>query len=70
MSRRLSIVGGTISFVGVAILSVLSLDMVEGEGFFMQGLFSIEASAPLVEADSPIVEGDSIRAPSTENPRR
>ena len=70
MSKRLSMVGGTVSFVAVAVLSALSLDMVEGEGFFMQGLFPFEACTPAVEADSQNVEGDSIRTPSAENQRR
>jgi hypothetical protein len=70
MSQRLSMVAGTISFVAVAVLSALSLDMVEGEGFFMQGLFPVEASAPSEEAASPDVKGDSTRNPSTENPCR
>jgi hypothetical protein len=70
MSQRLSMVAGTISFVAVAVLSALSLDMVEGEGFFMQGLFTVESSAPAENADSPEVEGDSTRGPSTEKPCR
>ncbi len=70
MSRKVSMVGGTISFVAVAILSALSLDRVEGGGFFIQGLFPVEVSAPATEADSPDVEGDSTRAPSLENPCR
>jgi hypothetical protein len=70
MSQKLSIIAGTISFVMVAILSALSLDMVEGEGFFMQGLFTIESSTPAMDADSPDMEGDSTRDPTTENPCR
>mgnify|MGYP001827759880 CR=1 FL=1 len=67
MSQRFSMVAGTISFVAVAVLSALSLDMVEGRGFFMQGLLPVEAGAPALEADSPDVEGDSAQNPSREN---
>jgi len=70
MPKKFSIVGGTISFLAVALLSALSLDMVEGGGFFMQGIVPVEASAPAEEADSPVVEGNSTRDLSTENPCR
>ncbi len=67
MTRKASMVGGTVSFLAVAVLSVLSLDMVEGEGFFMQGLVPLEVSAPEPEVDSPKMVGDSTETPSTEN---
>ncbi len=38
MTQRTSLVGGFVSFVAVALLSCLSLDMVEDGGFFMQEL--------------------------------
>lgn len=59
MNQKTSLIGGTISFAAVLLLSFLSLDMVEGEGFFMQGLMPLDVSAPEVDVELPNVEGDS-----------
>ena len=52
MTPRASFVGGIISFTAVILLSVLSLDMVEGVGFFMQGVIPSKVEAPEVPEDS------------------
>ena len=70
MTRKASMVGGTISFLAVAVLSVLSLDMVEGGGFFMGGSVPIEVRSPDADVDSSAVEGDSTETPSSERGSR
>ncbi len=67
MSLRTSVVCGTITFLAVAVLSLASLDMAGGEGFFMQGTIPLEASTPNADADPVAVEGDSAESPSTEH---
>ena len=70
MTRKASMVGGTISFLAVAVLSLLSLDMVEGGGFFMEGLVPLEVRSPETDVDSSAVKGDSTETPSAEKNRR
>lgn len=41
MTQRTSLVGGSISFAVVILLSLLSQDMVEGGGFFQQMLVPV-----------------------------
>jgi len=63
MSEKTSLVGGTISFALVILLSFLSLDTMGGGGFFMQELIS-----PRV--DIPVAEGDSAEIPCIEENHR
>ena len=63
MSEKTSLVGGTISFALVILLSFLSLDTTGGGGFFMQEL-------TLPKMDTSVPEGDSAKAPCAEETRR
>jgi len=55
MSQRMSMIGGIISFTAVVALSILSLDRVGGDGFFLMGLVTPEVEAPVVETPCSVV---------------
>lgn len=52
MTQRASLVGGLISFLAVIVLSLFSLDMVEGGWFFMQEMESAVVGPPPDGGDS------------------
>lgn len=70
MKQRTSLIGGTISLVGVILLSWLSLDMVEGGGFFI--LEPAHSGVEVLSDESAILESgnDSTETPPGEEHNR